>query len=329
MKSFNWGVIGPGDIAHNFANDLKLAHGEQKITAVLSHKEKSANDFAEEFNIPQRFTNIEEFVQNGQVDIAYISTPHPFHYDQIKACLKNKIAVICEKPIVLNKDQHLELLSLSKKNETFLMEGMWIRFLPGFCKLMDLISQKKIGEIIHIKASMYFRAPKDENSRFYDPEKGGGSLLDLGVYCIFLSTLLLGLPKSIKAVGRLSGEGIDEACAILLSYSDGRYSIHESSFLKKQNEPAEIYGTKGVIRILDPWFEKSPGIQIEFHNGNKEEIPTSWNGHGLQFEIEEVIRCLEQGKIESELMPGSLSKNVLEIMDEIRNQIHVIYDQYE
>lgn len=329
MKSYNWGVIGPGKIAHDFANDLKLVNGQQRITAVLSHREKSANDFGNEFKIPHRFTNLEDFIKNGQVEVVYISTPHPFHYQEIKACLKNKIPVVCEKPIVLNQEQHRELLDLSKENETFLMEGMWLRFLPSIRKLMELIGQKKIGEIIHVKAAMYFRAPKDGNNRFYDPEKGGGSLLDLGVYCIFLSTLLLGVPQSIKAVGRLSSEGIDEACAMLLSYSDGRYSIQESSLLKDQNGPAEIYGTEGVIRILDPWFEKSSGLQIELFNGDKEEIPLKWDGHGLQFEIEEVIKCLEEGKIESSLLPGSFSTNVLQIMDTIRQQINVFYDQYE
>ena len=329
MRSYNWGIIGPGDIAHDFANDLKLAEGAHHITAVLSRREESADAFADEFRIEKRYTNIEHFIKDGNVEIAYIATPHPLHYEEIKWCLQNKIAVLCEKPIVLNHDQHLELLHLSKENNTFLMEGMWIRFLPGFQKLMDLISAEKIGEVIHVKASMYFRAPRDKNNRYYDPKKGGGSLLDLGVYCIFLSTLLLGMPESIKAVGRLTEKGIDEACAMLLSFNDGRYSILESSLLKDQNGPAEIFGTKGMIRILDPWFEKSPGLEVVMHNGEIEKYPQRWEGHGFQFEIEEVIRCLENGQIESNILPGSLSLDVLKIMDDVRRDINVSYDPYE
>ena len=329
MKTYNWGIIGPGEIAHDFANDLKLVGGDQKITAVLSHREESAKDFANEYSIEKRFTNIEDFIREGEVDVVYIATPHPFHYEEIKICLKNKIAVLCEKPIVINHAQHMELLQLSEKNNTFLMEGMWIRFLPGFKKLLELISQDKIGQVIHVKASMYYRAPKDDHNRYYDPEKGGGSLLDLGVYCIFLSTLLLGNPQSIKAVGRLSDKGIDEACAMLLSYSDGRYSMLESSLLKDQNGPAEIFGTKGMIRILDPWFEKSPGLEVVMHDGEKEDFPQNWEGHGFQYEIEEVINCLEKGKIESDILPGELSLEVLKIMDKVRKEIHVNYDRYE
>src|SRR5690606_7360061 len=162
------------DIAHDFANDLKLAEGTHIITAVLSRREESADSFADEYNIEKRFTNIEDFMKYGKVEIAYIATPHPFHFEEIKWCLKNKIAVLCEKPIVLNHEQHLELLNLSKENKTFLMEGMWIRFLPGFMKLMELIAEEKIGEIIQVKTSMSFRAPRDEDNRFYDPLKGGG-----------------------------------------------------------------------------------------------------------------------------------------------------------
>lgn len=329
MKSYNWGIIGPGNIAYDFANDMKLIPVKQQITAVLSNRKESANSFADEFDVAGRFTSMDEFIKNGKADVVYIATPHPFHYEAIKSCLSHHIAVLCEKPIVINQEQHEELQELAKKTNTFLMEGMWIRFLPGFRKLMELIDERKIGDIISIKACMYYKAPCDENNRYYDPSKGGGSLLDLGVYCVFLSTLLLGAPKKIKAVGRLSDKDIDEACAILLSYTHGRYAMLESSLLIKKNIAAEIYGTKGIIRILDPWFEKTPGIEIELTEEGEEKIPTSWEGHGFQFEITEVINCLSCQKIESALMPGRLSNDVLKIMDEIRNQLHVSYDEYE
>jgi predicted dehydrogenase len=329
MTSYNWGIIGPGSIARDFANDMKLVSSPQKITAVLSDHMDSANEFADEYGVDVRTTEMDEFVRKGNVQIAYIATPHPFHYEAIKACLENHIAVLSEKPIVINYDQYEELRNLSVKNNTFLMEGMWIRFLPSFRKLMEQIDQKKIGDIISIKASMYYKAPEDENNRYYDPDKGGGSLLDLGVYCVFLSTLLLGKPRKIKAVGRLSEQGIDEACAMLLSYSHGRYAMLESSLLIKNNIAAEIFGTEGVIRILNPWFEKAPGIEVELFNGKKENFSLGWEGHGFQYEIEEVINCLDSQKIDSDLLPGNLSGEVLKIMDEIRNQLNVTYDKFE
>lgn len=329
MKSYNWGIIGPGNIAHDFVGDLRLVNTPQRITAVLSDRQTSAVDFANEFDIPQWFTDLDDFIDHGNVDIAYVATPHPLHYEAIRACLEKRIAVLCEKPIVINSEQHEILLKLSREKNTFLMEGMWLRFLPSFQKLMELLDQKKIGEIISVKAAMYFKAPCDENSRYYDPSKGGGSLLDLGVYCIFLSSLLMGMPRSVKAVGRLSDKNIDEACGILLSFPGDRYAMLESSLLIKQNGPAEIYGTKGILRLSDPWFEKAPAIEIWPDDGQRQEIPLSWEGNGFQFEIEEVIDCVSKQKIESPLMPGILSNNVLKIMDEIRTQLGVSYDQYE
>jgi predicted dehydrogenase len=329
MTSYNWGIIGPGNIAHDFANDMKLVSVPQKITAVLSDHEQSADAFADEFNIGGRFTELEDFAKNSGVDIAYIATPHPLHYEAVKACLQNRIAVLCEKPVTINHIQQKELVQLSKETNTFLMEGMWIRFLPNFRKLIELIDQKKTGDVISVKASMYFKAPRDENSRYYDPAKGGGSLLDLGIYCIFLSTLLMGVPKCIKAVAKLSDKEIDEACAILLSYTGHRYAMLESSLLIRENSPAVIYGSKGIISILNPWFEKSPALVVQMDDGQKENISFSWDGHGLQYEIEEVIKCISEGKIESSLLPASLTCNVLKVMDEIRNQVNVEYKKYE
>jgi predicted dehydrogenase len=329
MKSYKWGVIGPGTIAEYFASDLRLVKPPQMITAVLSDLEKSANEFANKYNIEKRFLGLDDFISNSKMDIVYIATPHPLHYEAVKACLQNHIPVLCEKPIVINHEQFEDIQNLSKINKTFMMEGMWIRFLPHVKKLLELISGNKIGEVISVQASMSFKAPRDEGNRYFDPEKGGGSLLDLGVYCVFLSTILLGMPSSIKAIGKLSDKNIDEACAILLSYNNNSYTMLESSLLVKQNGPAEIFGSTGVIRLLSPWFEKSRGIEVESNNGEIHKTSFDWEGHGLQFEIEEVISCISNKKIESDLMPHALTKTILEIMDKIRDQIHVSYPEYE
>ena len=328
MKSYTWGIIGPGNIAHHFAEDIKLVEPMQEITAVLSDNEESANKFADEFRISKRFIDLDKFIRESGVDIAYIATPHPSHYEQIKACLANGIPVLCEKPIVLNTRQFDELIQLSVTKKTFLMEGMWVRFLPSFITLLKMVNEKVIGDVMRIKATMGFEAPYDESNRFYDPAKGGGSLLDLGVYCIFLSILLAGEPSMVKAFGKLSDKRIDEACGIILGY-DSAYAILESSLLTAEKKPAEINGTEGMIKILDPWYEKSPGLAVEMKDGKKNKISLAWEGHGLQFEIKEVVDCVYRQKIESDLMHHSLSRKLLEIMDEIRSQTGVYYGEKE
>ena len=218
MKSLSWGIIGPGNIAHDFARDLSLVKPSQTIHAVFGHTEESANDFAKEFQVRAVFTDLDAFLDSSDIDIVYIATPHPQHYEQSLACLERGIHVLCEKPMTINAGQADRLIEASEKNRCFLMEGMWIRFLPSIQKVLGLIKEDAIGKVISVKASMGYKAPKDDNNRYYNPALGGGSLLDLGIYPVFLSQLLLGRPTEIKAVGTLTNKGIDQSCAILLNY---------------------------------------------------------------------------------------------------------------
>jgi predicted dehydrogenase len=176
---------------------------------------------------------------------------------------------------------------------------------------------------------MGYKAPHEPGSRYFDPQLGGGSLLDLGIYPVFLSCLLLGRPDSIKAIGTLSDEGVDETCAMLFQYDSGQHASLESSLLSQSDLPAEIIGEKGTIKILDPWFEKSKGIELISHEHGKTLYPCEWEGHGLYYEVQEVLRCLEQNKIESEFLSHTFSLDMIQVMDEIRNQINVTYDMYE
>jgi predicted dehydrogenase len=209
------------------------------------------------------------------------------------------------------------------------MEGMWIRFLPSIQQVMSLISQDKIGNIISIKASMSYKAPDDPESRYFDPAKGGGSLLDLGIYPVFLAFLLLGKPHSIKASANLSKEGTDKACSILFQYQSGQEAILESSLLSPSDRPAEIAGEKGTIKILHPWFEKAKGIELIVMDKEPIIYPCNWEGHGLHYEVREVLNCIQQNKIESDIMSHAFTLDMIEVMDDIRKQVNVKYDMYE
>lgn len=329
MKATKWGIIGPGKIAHDFVKDLSLVSTPQKVVAVLGRRGDSTMDFASEYGIPKWFTDIEDFLANPEFDVVYIATPHTLHYEQSLACLKKGIAVLCEKPMTINYEQAQELVDEARKNNTFLMEGMWIRFVPSINLVMDLINNNTIGKIISIKASMSYKAPYDRENRYFNPELGGGSLLDLGIYPVYLALQLLGKPQSIKAVGKLSNDDIDEACSVLLHYRNGQYAVLESSLVSQTELIAEIFGEKGSIRILSPWNEKPAGIQLDLHGTGKIIYPSQWEGYGFQFEAEEVVECLKEGKIESEKLPHKFSLNLIRTLDEIRKQIHVRYDMYE
>lgn len=329
MKETNWGIIGPGNIAHDFARDLRLIPVLQKITAVVGHNTESTGEFAREFNVPDTYTDFDEFIKNKLMDAVYIATPHPQHFEQALACIQKNIPVLCEKPMTINADQCRELIAAARKHKTFLMEGMWIRFLPSIQQVLSIIQQGKIGNVVSVKASMCYKAPYDPDSRYFDPALGGGSLLDLGIYPVFLAHLLMGKPDTIKAVGTLSKEGVDETCSVLFHYKTGQHAILESSLIAQTDMPAEITGEKGVIKILDPWYEKANGIELNEYNEGKIIYPCKWQGHGLQYEAIEVLNCIQQNKIESDILSHAFSLELIQTMDEIRSQIHVTYDLYE
>lgn len=324
-----WGIIGPGNIAHDFARDLKLVTPSQQITAVLGLNPETTGKFVEKFEAGAAYTDLERFLQHESIDAVYIATPHPQHFNQALACLQHNIPVLCEKPLTLNADQAKDLVTASKWNKTFLMEGMWIRFLPSIRQLLELINKGTIGKVISVKASMGYKAPVENDNRYFNPELGGGSLLDLGIYPVFLSQLLLGAPTTIKAIGTLTETGVDESCSILMDYEGSAQAIIDSSIISQSDRPAEIAGEKGIIRMLHPWFEKCPGIEVQLYNQEKQLLPVSWEGHGLQFEIAEVMRCLGSEKTESALLPHAFSIALSDTLDKVREQIGVVYKEYE
>lgn len=335
MEAFKWGIIGPGSIAHDFIEDLEHVKRPQKVQAVLGRREEKTKKFAEEFKIPQHFTELEKFLSDTQLDGVYVATPHALHHEQVIACLNKKIPVLCEKPMAINKEQIVSMIASSESNKTFLMEGMWIRFLPSINKVLEIIGSGKIGDIITIRANLTYKAPRDENNRYFNPDLAGGSLLDLGVYPVFLSVLLLGRPKTIKAFANLTDEHIDETCAALFQYEKDQIAIIDSSFITEHEAIAEILGDKGMIRIGSQWNEKPKEIKLTVYKSEgKEDDDVSdhtcdWPGHGFQFEVEEMLQCLEQHKTQSQHLSHEFSLNLMETMDAIRDQVGIRYDKFE
>jgi len=323
-----WGVIGPGNIAKDFAEDLKYVESIKcEIGPVLGHNPEHTENFVKNHGgfVTE---NINEFI-NVMPDAVYIATPHSLHFEQALTCLNNKIPVLCEKPLAINEKQVTGLIAASKESKTFLMEGMWTRFLPSFQFLFNIIQAGTIGKILHLHADMSFIAEKNKNNRFFNPELGGGSLLDVGVYPIYLAYLLLGKPDKIFACGKINESHIDETCGVALKYNNGNYAMLESSIITQTEGSAWIYGSEGTIRIKKPWTEHPEKIEIIINNESSFKHIPSWQGRGLQYEAEEVIRCMDEDKTESDILPHSASMNVVKIMDEVRSQLNIVYPQYE
>ena len=326
MKTFTWGIVGAGWIASEFANDMKLATSAiHKVGAVMDKTIDSAKEFASKYEAQSFFDDINMFLKEADVDAVYIATPHPLHHRDTIACLNNQLPVLCEKPISVNKKQLEKMVNVAKKNNLFLMEGMWIRFLPSITTLLEALQHEGLGKIKSVSSTLSYKEEKDATNRFFNPELGGGSLLDLGSYNVYLAHLLLGKPEKITATAELTKEGVDKTCSFEMHYSNGIKATGYSSFISDKPNTAEIVCEEGKIVIEDAWNERVSGITITYNDGREKRHTPQWDGHGFQFEIDEVYKNISSGEKENEDLPLSLSLDMMNTMDEIRAIVGVVY----
>lgn len=328
MNTLNWTIVGPGNIAEAFLNDLRRVKlCKNNVIGVMSNKREEAVAFGRKHKIKDCFDDLSEMLKVLRPDVVYIASPHSAHFREAMTCIHYGCPILCEKPLTINGSQAIELIETARSYNVFLMEGMWIRFLPSILKVRQLLEEETIGKVTSVIADMSYIAPKKSYSRFYDPQLGGGSLLDLGIYPVYLSLLVLGIPQEIRAVARLTQKQIDMHCNILFRYSKKRFALLESSIVEDTGRTATIYGSKGKLVLLKQWNEKPEAVEVNLFNGQTMRLPCQWPGRGFQYEIEEVIHCLGAGKIESNLHSHADSLALIETLDKIRKETGICYPQ--
>jgi predicted dehydrogenase len=202
-RTIRWGILGCGKIAKKFASDLQWVKNAQLI-AVGAREQATADAFAKDFPAKYKHNSYQSLVENPEVDVIYIATPHATHQEHTMLCLRNKKAVLCEKAFAINYRQAKEMVDFARHQKVFLMEAFWTPFLPHYQKTKELIAQGKIGTIKYINAEFGFKPTTPIAPRIYDPALGGGSLLDIGIYPVFLALDLLGKPDHINIIMELS-----------------------------------------------------------------------------------------------------------------------------
>ena len=326
-KVINFGILGPGKIAHRFAAAFQYVP-ESKVHAIASRDPQKGKEFANLHGVEKCYTSYEGMIQDPSVDVIYIATPHPFHHAQTLFCLKHGKPVLCEKPMAMNYQQALEMIALAKETKTFFMEGMWSRFFPATHKALELIHSGVIGEIKYLEADFGFASPVNHESRVYKLSLGGGAQLDVGVYPMFFALLVLGKPKAVKAFSELAITGADTTTTALLSFESGAIAQIFSSIVTDSPKEAHILGTLGRITLHAPWH-KSQQVSLRLNSGETTDFPFPHSGNGFEFQLAEVARCIQEKKLESEGMPHSLSLLMAEVSDEIRRQGGIKYAEDE
>ena len=319
-----WGIVGLGGIAHKFAKDLALVK-RARLQAVASSSQERANAFAREYKAANAYGSYAEVYADPTVNIIYVASIHVDHHQHTLAALSAGKAVLCEKPLAINAQQVKEMIAAAQANKVFLMEAFWSRFNPAIRQVKKQITQGRIGDLRHIQAS--FAMPRwedDLNGRLLNLDKGGGSLLDIGVYPVFLAYYLLGKPKEILAIANFNEAGTEIQSSIVFSYPNAQAQLY-SSLTHPFTMEAKIYGEKGELTIAPTWHESETLKWKVAEVSTQEYFPKK--GKGYVHEIEEVHRCLNNDQIESDIWSWKDSLNLIELMDEIRKQIGVVYKQ--
>ena len=326
MTTTRWGILGPGKIAHKMARDL-VDIPTAEVYAVGSRSLDRARSFADTYRIPNAFGSYQELASCAELDVVYIATPHDGHYENTLMCLGNKKAVLCEKPLAINGRQVIQMIEESQRQQVFLMEAIWTRFLPQTHYVLELIRQGTIGHVHSVKADFGFPAPYDPEGRLFNPGLGGGALLDIGIYPLFLSLLILGKPTDIKASAVMAPTGVDIEHGILLTYETDHCAHLHATLRNQTRSEAFIYGTQGYIQIHTRWHEP-PGTVTLVRREERpvvKDFPDSSNGY--RHEALEVMACLEQGKIESDQLPHQFSRDLMELLDAVRVRMGLVYPQ--
>ncbi|WP_026838763.1 Gfo/Idh/MocA family protein [Gillisia sp. JM1] len=321
-KTFNWGILGAGKIAAKFAQDLSTVPGAI-LYAVASRSIDKAEEFAAKHEMKVSYGSYLELVEDKNIDIIYVATPHTFHFEHSILCLEHKKAVLCEKPFGINLGQVETMISLAKQKNVFLMEALWTQFLPHFQFVLDITESKKYGELLELKADFGFNAPFDPEKRIYNKELGGGSLMDVGIYPVFLSLSLLGNPENIVAEATIGSTGVDENCTIQLSYSNGVKAKLYSAINETTPTTATLSFEKASV-IINGRFHEPSSVSIQT-NGELETKEFPVTTHGYNFEAAHVQKMLEENRTESDSMTFEKSKQLISMLDRIRKEINLEY----
>lgn len=317
-RTFRWGIVGLGVIAHSFAKGL-AACKHAKLYAVASHSHERTKAFAEEHSVPHQFSSYEQLFAMQEVDIVYIANINPLHNETIQLALEHGKHVLCEKPMTMDPEHSKKLFALAKAKGLFLMEAYWTACLPTYRTAKAWIEQGKIGKLQQVVVSFCFQAEKNPNSRLYNKELGGGALYDLGIYGIALALdFFSDYPQECKAEITYTPTGVDEYARLALSYPGNRSANLEFGFTHTSPNDAKLIGTEGIIELPNFWN----GTDVICKKGTKTLISEHYphKANGYEYEAEEVQMCLSNGRTTSILMPPDLTISTAKLISQCLSQ---------
>ena len=317
MEKFNVGIIGAGHIAEKMAFTLNRME-DAAAYAVASRSLEKAENFASVHGVEKAYGSYEELLDDPQVHLVYVATPHSLHLRHVKMCLEKGRPVLCEKAFMLNRAEAEEAIRLSEEKDVFLAEAIWTRYMPFRKTVREVIDSGRIGRPMMLTAHLGY--PVAHKERIIDPSLGGGALLDLGVYVINFALMMFGDGISgISSTCVKADTGVDLQESITFTWPDGKMAVMQATALCASERQAIICGDKGYIvldNINNPLKAEiwSAGHVLEETLHAPEQIT------GFEYQVRACISAIREGRIETDFMPHSETLRVMELMDTVRTR---------
>ena len=328
VPSLRWGLIGTG-IAGPFVHALH-AHTTQRAVAVAARDAAKTQTFAAEHGIGTVHTSVSALIEDPEVDVVYVSTPHPLHHAQALEAIAAGKHVLIEKPIAMSAAEAREITDAGRAAGVLVQEAMWTRYLPQADIIRQVLADGLLGDVRLVRADFGFVFPFDAAHRLWNAELGGGALLDAGVYPISFVSSVLGAPTSVAAVGSLAATGVDERADLLLG-ADGATGLASTSLVTALPVEASILGSAGRLDVLSPFFGPS-GVRLTtgpLQSGAvASEESATWRDRsfdevheGLGHQAAWFASYVGKGRVESPVHDHAETVAVMATIDEARRQI--------
>ncbi len=318
-----FGVLGTGGIAADFTRDLALLP-DAEMVAVGSRSAEGAAAFGDEHAIARRHASYADLVNDPEVDVVYVSTPHPDHHASARLAVDAGKAVLVEKPFTMDQAQALDVVTAARARGTFVMEAMWARFTPHLVRVRELVASGVLGDVVTVVADHAQWFPADPGHRLLAPALGGGALLDLGIYPVSFASMVLGPPSRVTARSTRAITPVDAQTSIVLEHPGGAHAVLSTTLRAQGSNRAAVVGTEGRIEIDATWYAPTT-FTLTTRSGEVVRYDEPHEGRGLRHEAAEVVRCLRAGLAESPVMPADETVSIMSTMDEVRRQIGLTY----
>lgn len=319
------GILGAGGIAEVMAKTIS-GMKDVECYAVASRNMDKASAFAKEWGCEKAYGSYEAMLGDEKVDLVYIAVPHSHHHKWTIEALNAGRNVLCEKSFAANTAQAEEMIALAEKKKLLLTEAIWTRYMPSRKIISDLVNEGEIGKVVTVSSNLGYRI--DMNERMVKPELAGGCLLDLTVYTLNFSSMILGNDiKRIEASMVPTDTGVDGQDTIMLEYSDGTMASMFTTMYALTDRSGLIAGTDGFITVQN--INNPQRITVYEPDRNsytvRKDIVVPEQITGYEYEVEACKKALEEGRIECGEMPHSETITIMKQMDEIRKQFGIVF----